>query len=117
MVLHIHGTADDAIRYEGSETAPDPQGDGQRAFYAGAEEMVTRWSGRAGCDWPENHQSYSSLDLDQYVPGAETQAFRSQSGCAEGISIELWKGVGSSHSPGYGAGFADALLDWLLAQE
>ena len=79
--------------------------------------MVTRWGRRAGCDWPESPRPYSALDLDQYVPGPETQAFRMQSGCAEGISIKLWKGVGSSHSPGYGAGFVDALLGWLLAQE
>ena len=116
-VLHIHGTADDAILYEGSEIGPDSKGDGERAFYAGAEEMVTRWSRRAGCDWPGTSRPYSTLDLDQYVPGAETQAIRSQSGCAGGIGIELWKGVGSSHSPGYGAGFVDVLLGWLLAQE
>ena len=43
-VLHIHGTADNVILFEGDETEPDPKGDGERAFYAGAQEMVTRWS-------------------------------------------------------------------------
>ena len=74
-VLHVHGTADDVILYEGAETGPYPKGDGERAFYAGAEEMVTRWSRRAGCDWPEDRQPHATLDLDQYVPGPETQAF------------------------------------------
>ena len=79
--------------------------------------MVTRWSRRAGCDWPENLRPYASLDLDRYVPGSETQAFRLESGCVEGVTIELWMGEGSSHAPGYGDTFVDALLDWLLSQE
>ena len=116
-VLHVHGTADDVILYEGAETEPDPKGDGERAFYAGAEEMVTRWGRRAGCDWPEDPQPHAALDLDQYVPGPETQAFRLESGCAEGIAIELWKAVGSSHSPSYASAFLDALVGWLLSQE
>ena len=116
-VLHIHGTEDSVILFDGDETEPDPKGNGETAFYAGARDMVTRWSRRAGCDWPESPQSYASLDLDQYVPGSETQAFRLESGCAEGVTIELWMGEGSSHAPGYGDAFVDALLDWLLSQE
>ncbi len=113
-VLHIHGTADDVIRFEGDEAELEG---GERAFYAGAEEMAARWSRRAGCEWPDDAQPYATLDLDEYVPGAETQAFRAGSGCAEGISIELWRSEGSSHAPGYGDAFVEALLGWLLAQE
>ena len=116
-VLHIHGTADSVILFEGDETEPDPKGDGERAFYAGAQDMVTRWSRRVGCDRPEEPRPYATLDLDQNVPGSETQAFRLESGCAEGINIELWMGTGSSHSPAYGDAFVDALVDWLLPQE
>ena len=115
--LHVHGTADGVILYEGDESEADPKGNGKSAFYAGAQDMVTRWSRRAGCEWPEDPQPYASLDLDQDVPGAETRAFRLESGCAEGISIELWSSVGSSHSPDYGNAFLDALLDWLLSQD
>ena len=116
-VLHIHGTADDVIRYEGDESKRVPTGDGAPAFYAGAREMVTRWSRRAGCDWPESPEPHASLDLDRSVSGSETQAFRLESGCAEGITIELWMGAGSSHAPGYRDAFVDALLGWLLSQE
>ena len=116
-VLHIHGDADDVIRFEGDKSEQDPEGDGELAFYAGAQDMVSRWSRRAGCDWPDDPSPYAVLDLDKYVPGSETQAFRLEPGCAEGISIELWTGVGSGHSPGYGDAFVDALVDWLLAQE
>ena len=115
-VLHIHGTADDVILYEGDQSEPDPKDGGVPAFYAGAEDMVKRWSRRAGCEWPEDLQSYATLDLDRYVPGSETQAFRLELGCAEGITIELWMGEGSSHGPGYGDAFMDALVGWLLSQ-
>ena len=77
---------------------------------------MARWSRRAGCEWPEEPQPHASLDLDAFVPGPETQAFRVQSGCAPGIAIELWSGGGSGHAPGYDATFVDALLGWLLAQ-
>ncbi|MCY4528236.1 MAG: hypothetical protein OXD46_04300 [Chloroflexi bacterium] len=116
-VLHIHGTEDSVILFDGDATESDPKSGGEAAFYAGARDMVTRWSQRAGCDWPEDLQPYATLDLDHYVPGPETQAFRLESGCADGISIELWMGVGSGHSPDYGDGFIDALLEWLLSQE
>ncbi len=116
-VLHIHGTADAVILFEGDQSEPDPEDDGEPAFYTGARDMVMRWGRMAGCDWPEHLQPYATLDLDQYVPGSETQAFRLELGCAEGINIELWMGVGSSHSPGYGDAFVDALLDWILSQE
>ena len=116
-VLHIHGTADDVILFEGDESDRDVDGDGRRAFYLGAEEMVARWGRLAGCEWPEGLEPYASLDLDQWVPGPETRAFRVASGCAEGVSIELWEGVGSSHGPAYGDAFVDALLDWLLSRE
>ena len=55
-VLHVHGTADSAILFEGDEIESDPKGSKERAFYAGARDMVTRWSRRAGCDWPEHPQ-------------------------------------------------------------
>ena len=115
-VLHIHGTADSVIRYEGDANELSENG-GEPAFHAGAQDMVMRWSQRAGCDWPEPFEPYANLDLDRSVSGSETQAFRLDSGCAEGIDIELWKGVGSSHAPNYGDAFVDALVGWLLSQE
>ena len=116
-VLHIHGTADSVILFEGDETESNPKGSGERAFYASARDMVTRWSQRAGCDWPEHPQPYATLDLYEYVPGSETQAFRLESGCAEGMNIELWIGEGNGHAPGYTDTFTDALVAWLLSQE
>lgn len=113
-VLQIHGTADEVIRFDGNATEPDG---GERAFYASTTDMVTRWSQRAGCDWPENPEPHAIIDLDQYVQGSETQKFRVESGYADGISIELWVGEGSSHSLGYGETFLGELLEWLLSQD
>lgn len=114
-VLHIHGTDDAVVRFEGDGEPGATGEDGPG--YAGAHDMVRRWGERAGCDWPEAAEPPTTLDLDEYVPGAETQAYRFSSGCADGISIELWVGEGSGHTPGYANAFADALVDWLLAQE
>ena len=115
-VLHIHGTADEVLRFEGDESARFLTPSGEAAFYVGAREIVTRWSERAGCAWPEDAEPYATLDFDSYVPGAETRAYRVDSGCAEGVTIELWEGEGTGHLPGYGVAFVDALMEWLLAR-
>ena len=109
-VLHIHGTADEVVRFEGSE---GEEGRG----YAGAVDMVSRWAQREGCLWPEEPKAYATLDFDAYVSGPETRAYRLEHGCTNDVSIELWVSEGSGHGPGYGDAFTDALLDWLLAQE
>lgn len=116
-VLHIHGTEDSVILFNGDETEPDPKSNGERAFYVGARDMVTRWSQRAGCNWPEDPDPYATLDLDDYIPGPETKTYRLDSNCADGITIELWTSEGSTHAPGYSDTFTEALLDWLLSQE
>ena len=116
-VLHIHGTADSVIKFRGEESEPDSKGDGERAFYAGAQEMVARWSRLAGCDWPEDSEPYATFDFDEQVRGSETRAFRLGPGCGDGITVELWSGEGSGHAPGYGDAFVDALLNWLLSQD
>ena len=116
-VLHIHGTEDRVIRFAGDESERSQTGEDERAFYAGAREMVMRWSERAGCGWPADTNSYASLDLDQFVQGAETRAFRLESACDQGIEIELWIAGGSGHSMFFGDAFVDALLDWLLSQK
>ena len=69
-----------------------------------------------GCNWPENPEPYATLDLHQHVPGTETQVFRLDSVGTDGISIELWVGNDSSHSPGYGGNSLNKLLIWLLSQ-
>ena len=114
--LHVHGTEDGVILYDGDTTEGGQNSGGETAFYVGAEDMVRRWSERAGCEWPNVVQPYASFDFDEFVPGAETRAFRMESGCAERINVELWVGEGSGHAPGMGGAFVDALVGWLLDQ-
>ena len=119
-VLHIHGGADAVVLFDGKAAEPKLASNGGSPYYASAHEMLKRWGQRAGCEWPSNPEQfahYATLDLDQFVQGPETLAFRTGWGCPDGINIELWSGVSSGHSPGYGDAFVDALLDWLLAQK
>ena len=118
-VLHIHGSADDVVLFEGEIAEPRLESEAVSS-YAGAQEMLMRWGERAGCEWPKDSEDFAhqaTLDLDQYIAGPETLVFRPGLNCPEGISTELWIGLESGHSPGYGDAFADALLDWLLAQK
>ena len=110
-VLHVHGTADSVVLFEGDETEPDPKT--TESGPPGARDMVTRWSQGPAATGPN---TVTPRSLDEYVPGSETQAFRLESGCAKGINIELWVGQGSDHAPGYTDTFADALVAWLLSQ-
>ena len=118
-VLHIHGSADEVILYSGDTAEPVLESNAEPASYASAQDMVMRWGRRAGCEWPKTSAEFAYhavLDLDMFVRGPETYAFRLESGCADGIDIQLWQGVESSHTPGYLHAFLDALLDWLLSQ-
>ena len=115
--LQIHGSDDEAIRFDGDRAEPDAKSGGETAFYLGAREMAARWSAKAGCDRPAELEAYATLDLDEYVPGDETRAYRAVSGCADGVSVELWASEGSGHTPAYGQAFRDALIQWLLSQD
>ena len=87
------------------------------AFYAGAQEMVTRWSqSEPGASGPNILSPMPPLIWTNSCREPETQVFRLESSCAEEISIELWMGEGSGHSPNYGEAFVDALVGWFLAQ-
>ena len=74
-VLHIHGTEDSVIQFAGDESDRSRTGDEEKALYAGAVEMVTRWSQRAGCGWPASNSSYASLDLDQLSQAQKLRRF------------------------------------------
>ena len=113
--LQIHGSEDEVIRFDGDRGEADA--DGEAAFYLGAHEMAARWGRKAGCDRPEDLEPYAALDFDEYVPGEETQAYRAESGCADGVSVEIWASEGSGHAPAYGQAFRDALIQWLLSQD
>ena len=110
-VLHIHGTADNVIRYEG--------GGGRRgdARHPGAEESVHRWAARAGCDL-ESAETLPSLDLVEALPEGETDVTRYESGCSDGRRVELWTIKDGSHVPPFDADeFGARVVAWFLDGE
>ena len=78
-VLHVHGTADEVISFEGGSN-PDIG----RGTHPAARDVVHRWAGRAGCDLSEA-ETLPNLDIDRAVDGSETSVTRYLSGCRDGL--------------------------------
>ncbi|MYC93147.1 MAG: hypothetical protein F4X15_16930 [Gemmatimonadetes bacterium] len=106
-VLHIHGTADEVIRYGGGSGLGGTR-------YPGARETVERWAARAGCDLDAS-ESLSRLDLDRFLEGAETTRRRYGEGCADGIRVELWTIQAGPHVPAFDPDdIGRRLIAWFL---
>lgn len=101
-VLHVHGTADETIAYEGT------------AAYPPARTAVLRWAERAGCDTTAAPETLAALDLDEGLEGAETRVERWSSGCEPGFDVELWSIEGGAHIPALGEAWMPTLAEWLL---
>ena len=104
-VLQIHGDADQNIPYQGTL-----EYDGG---YPGAEELVNRWTQRAGCD-VDSVAVLPSIDLEADIDGDETTVQRTRKGCDSGITIELWTIQGANHFPWFQSDWPDRLLNWLF---
>lgn len=105
-ILHIHGTGDDTIAYEG--------GSFSSAKYPGAKETVARWAGFNGCD-PTPSPNGPTMDIEDSRPGAETTVTKYQAGCRSGSAVELWTMDGAGHLPSLGKSFDEKMLDFLFA--
>jgi polyhydroxybutyrate depolymerase len=101
-VLHIHGSADDSVPYEGST--------GDRN-YPGAVESVEYWAAHNGCN--PTATAGAALDLESGLPGNETTVARYED-CEPGGSAELWTIEGGAHLPAIGAEFRTRLVEFLL---
>lgn len=107
-ILHIHGTADATIRYDGGSR------DGGTIRYPGAREVVERWASRAGCDIDAG-DSLPSLDVVANIPGDETIPLRFRTGCRAGLTIELWTIRDGPHVPRFSPNdIARRLTSWLF---
>ena len=108
-LLHVHGTADEVIRYEGGARRG-----GNRARYPGAEETVRRWAERAGCDMVAA-QTLPSLDLVG-LAAEETDVTRYRAGCERDVRVELWTIEDGPHVPAFDADdFGARVVAWFLA--
>jgi polyhydroxybutyrate depolymerase len=102
-ILHIHGTEDSVIRFEGgSFTGP----------YPSAPDSVGRWVGLNGCGSPEPGPM---VDADGQVPGAETRVTRYGEGCRPGGTVEFWEMVGADHYFFPTAEFKRLAADWFFS--
>lgn len=104
-VLHIHGTEDGSVQYEGLT------GPGDLSGYPGAAESVAYWADQGGCD--ATPTDGAAMNLDNYIDGDETAVSR-HDGCDPGGSAELWTMVGSEHIPALSEQWPEQILDWLL---
>ncbi|MBA3393965.1 MAG: hypothetical protein H0T89_15060 [Deltaproteobacteria bacterium] len=97
-VLHIHGTADAVVPYDGGGLGG-----------GGAVASVQQWVGHGNCGGSLVTQG--TLDLESSIPGAETT--RLAAACPDGVGIELWRVDGASHVPNWGPSFTPELWTWL----
>ena len=113
-VLHLHGTADSTIQYDG----------GCIVFncYPGAEESISTWLDYNGCD-AMPMDGGPAFNLDWSVGGNETTSTIYQQACDDGVTVELWEMDGSEHVPNFRRGsdppsdnlFANRVIDWMLS--
>lgn len=115
-ILHISGTSDDVIRFNGGCTFT--------GCYPSAPETVLDWALENGCD-PSDRPLGEPFDMDVLVPGNEASTRIYDSACDGGVTSELWTLAGSTHGPEFWDPFAGegpednrlAILgvDWLLS--
>ena len=101
-VLHVAGTADTAVPYDGSGGAPS------------AMEDVETWAENDGCD-PVADDTGPALDLEINLDGDETHQLAYTLGCEPGGSATLWTIEGGAHQPVPSPEASGLLLDWFEA--
>jgi polyhydroxybutyrate depolymerase len=106
-VLQIHGTADRTINYNGGANANRP--------YPSVDSTLALWRGHDGCG-DKAAPAAASLDLDSTLGGAETTVTTYAEGCRDATRVELWSIKDGGHIPALTAGFASAVVDFLLAR-
>jgi polyhydroxybutyrate depolymerase len=102
-VLHVHGTADTTVLYEG---------DGS---YLGAVGSLELWAGYNGCGEAigDGGVGLGTLDLSAGVAGDETEVFAACEGQRE---VRLWKMNGEDHGPNLGDGWAEEVVQWMMTK-
>ena len=106
-VLHVHGTGDTVIKFEGG-TNPG-LGEGS---HPAARELNQRWAERAGCDL-SLAENLPNLDIDTSAGGDETSVTRYRSGCRDNLVVEFWEMEASPHVPLFADDFGQRILAWL----
>jgi polyhydroxybutyrate depolymerase len=106
-VLHLHGTADTVVLYEGGSFGG--------VAYPGARASVEQWAGHVGCGGDAITLSEAgSIDLETRLAGLETR-IEAVDACPAGIGVELWTIEGGSHAPSFYPSIGLTLAEWLFA--
>jgi len=108
-VLHIHGTADANIFYNGGSTTggvPNP--------YPDVFTLIEGWAIHNGASGLQT-DTHRTLDLIGSVDGPDTIVSRYVT-APSGGSVELWSIQGGSHAPSLTSWFASGVADWLLSR-
>jgi poly(3-hydroxybutyrate) depolymerase len=101
-ILHIHGTSDQTILYNGGALFQKP--------YPSVDQTLAQWSEINSCSASKE----SDFELMQSTVGEETTN-RTYS-CSK-ADLELWRINGGVHTPTLDKEFANKVLDWLLARK
>lgn len=91
-VLEVHGTADELIKWEGGKTA------GGTAPYPSVDDTLAFWQSANDCAAAETGDPLN-LVCDTTSPGDETTP--SESSCAGGSAVALWKMQDVGHIPAF----------------
>jgi polyhydroxybutyrate depolymerase len=110
-VLQIHGTADEAIPYNGGKLTL-PAGFPEGGVVASAPEAAARWSKWNSCG-ELMAEAQATLDSDRTLAGLDTIVSRSV--CTDGIAVEHWAILEGLHSPNWSTNFTKTMVQWLLA--
>lgn len=107
-VLHIHGTADEAVPYSGGALIGVPV----TALIPGAVQTVQTWAWLNGCQHPVLDPAPS---LDLILGSALDTTVMRYTYAPPGGAVELWTIQGGSHVPPLSSEFPERVIDWLLA--
>ncbi|MDF1523025.1 MAG: PHB depolymerase family esterase [Trueperaceae bacterium] len=108
-MLHVHGTEDGVIRYDGG-ALPGGVLQPPQPPYVGAEATYETIAARSGCT--TSLVQGTPFDLDEGVTGPETTPFAAT--CPEGRSVALWAIEGGEHEPDVYPNFAARVLGFAL---
>lgn len=103
--LHIHGTADDVVLYNGGLRNGRP--------YVGARSMIQRMAEINSCV-SSAQDNVALVDLVEDLPAAETHISRWNS-CNRGVRTELWTIQDGAHIPWLSSQFSSLVYSFLAA--
>ena len=92
-ILHIHGTADTRVSFDGGTMSPSGNPGGR---YPGAIETVGRWADLNGCSGPRTDLG-RHFDISSVIEGKETRVSRYRGCPTHAGDVELWTIVGADH--------------------